>query len=284
MVSSTNCYIMEARKIIATVGNSGLCQAMQCQNEDLWGPVTTVSADAGTEPIGFEDSFSPQQALATEGGSQQYTTDCEYIPLEDSSQYLAGLERKLACVQGRTAASRQTESRRLIDALTSSRDNHTHQLMHTVNNVGTNNEVFASNSDHCAAHTTAAVDPQGALGAVLRRVAPDKIALTPEELCHLLEADILSKVHEVLQDEAEMPQVPTEYSENSVRDLNSVPQLPLEHSKCTVEEFTVEDSISVNAGIKTENSVDRYKINSSSQKKEKPQLDHKEQLFDEGEK
>lgn len=40
----------------------------------------------------------------------------------------------------------------------------------------------------------------GALGVVLRRVAPDRVAVAPEELCKLLEADILAKVHQALQD------------------------------------------------------------------------------------
>ena len=36
----------------------------------------------------------------------------------------------------------------------------------------------------------------GALGAMLRRMAPDRVALTPEELCHLLQADLLAQMHE----------------------------------------------------------------------------------------
>ena len=36
----------------------------------------------------------------------------------------------------------------------------------------------------------------GAFGAMIRRIAPDKVALTHEELCRLLEADFLAKVQE----------------------------------------------------------------------------------------
>lgn len=39
---------------------------------------------------------------------------------------------------------------------------------------------------------------------VLRRVAPDRVALAPEELCRLLEADILAKVHQALQDTSQI--------------------------------------------------------------------------------
>lgn len=38
---------------------------------------------------------------------------------------------------------------------------------------------------------------------MLRRVAPNKIALSHEELCRLLEADILAKVHDALEEEEE---------------------------------------------------------------------------------
>ena len=52
-----------------------------------------------------------------------------YVPLQDSQQYLAGLESKLARIQGRTASNRKTESRRLLDALAGSRSHQTAQLM-----------------------------------------------------------------------------------------------------------------------------------------------------------
>lgn len=117
---------------------------------------------------------------------------------------------------------------------------------------------------------------------MLRKVAPDKIALTPEELCHLLEADILSKAHEALEDEAEKPQLPTEHSKTIVEELTNVPHLPTEHSKSTVEELTCGDSRSENAC--TENNINKSETKDSSQEVEKPPLDQKDPSSDEGEK
>lgn len=84
----------------------------------------------------------------------------DYVPLEDSSQYLAGLEQKLAHLQGRAASRRKTESQRLIDALASSRSTHTSQLMRDdgTSNVG----VIPPDSDTDAPpHMSAPIDPQG---------------------------------------------------------------------------------------------------------------------------
>ena len=78
--------------------------------------------------------------------------------MEDSPQYLAGLERKLARIQGRSAGRRQTESRRLIDALASSRSTHAHQLVNE-SNLGDDDELVSSEGE--PAHQSAAVDPQG---------------------------------------------------------------------------------------------------------------------------
>lgn len=47
----------------------------------------------------------------------------------------------------------------------------------------------------------------GALGAMLRRVAPDRVALTAEELCHLLQADLLAQMHESDNDASSDTQV-----------------------------------------------------------------------------
>ncbi|KAG7169880.1 uncharacterized protein LOC121865255 [Homarus americanus] len=188
---------------------------MQGQNEDLWGPATSLSATSPAESLDFEDAFSPPQDTTSGGNTQQQSADGDYVPLDDSSQYLAGLERKLACVQGRTTAHRQTESRRLIDALATSRDDHAHHLLNNTNNIGADSDVLEPDNDRSGALTAATVDPQGALGAMLRRVAPDKIALAPEELCRLLEADILSKVHDALEEEAQAPHPPTQHSKNT---------------------------------------------------------------------
>ena len=86
----------------------------------------------------------------------------QYVPLDDSQHYLAGLERKLAQVQGRGTGRRQAESRRLIDALASSRSLHTNELIQQGRNdsEGASDDLTAEDSDH-PAHTTAAVDPQG---------------------------------------------------------------------------------------------------------------------------
>lgn len=152
---------------------------------DPWGSARDPSSEAG---MGFEDSFSPQDKDQQGEGM--------YIPLDDSLQYIAGLERRLARVQGKTRGQRQAESRRLIDALASSRDAHTQQLMESTDARA--DADLEADTEH---HSAAAVDPQGALGSMLRRVAPNKVALSHEELCRLLEADILAKVHDALEEE-----------------------------------------------------------------------------------
>ncbi|KAK8742600.1 hypothetical protein OTU49_001981 [Cherax quadricarinatus] len=234
---------------------------MQCENEDLWGPVASLCTGLATNPLGFEDSFSPAPA-ESEGDSTQHSADGDYIALEDSSQYLAGLERKLASIQGRADSGRQRESRRLIDALASSRDSHTHQLMNTPNNVGIESEVMELENDRTASITAASVVPQGALCAVIRRVAPDKVALAPEELCRLLEADILGKVHEALEEEAEAPHSTTQQSRTT----------------------------SVNSTINGVRSADICTLDNEDKKKNVPlaaaktPCDHKDSSSDEGEK
>lgn len=235
---------------------------MQCQNEDLWGPVPSHTNRSGTDPLGFEDSFSPPQATSAGGGSHQLYAESDYIPLEDSSQYLAGLERKLACVQGRSDVGRQTESSRLIDALATTREDHAHHLMNTPNNVGTDSDVIEPDSDHSTSFTAATVDPQGALGAMLRRVAPNKVALAPEELCRLLEADILAKAHEALDEEA------------------LAPHLPVHQSKTSLEECCNEAVKSADNG--TEINLDKTK--SPAVTAAKSPFDLKEPSSDEGEK
>ncbi|XP_068210164.1 coiled-coil domain-containing protein 32 [Palaemon carinicauda] len=164
------------------------------QKQELWGPVSNNSG----KPVEckFEDSFTPQCFTS---GQDNFLVDEDYVPLDDSSQYLAGLERKLARVQGRTANKRQTESRRLINALVGSRDAHAHELVNASNIGG--DEIITSESE--PAHQTGAVDPQGAIGAMIRRIAPDKVALTHEELCQLLEADFLAKIQEAATAAAE---------------------------------------------------------------------------------
>ncbi|XP_066947399.1 coiled-coil domain-containing protein 32 [Macrobrachium rosenbergii] len=178
------------------------------QKQDLWGP---VSDDSGT-PVEckFEDSFSPQ---CLPSDQENFVADDDYVPLDDSSQYLAGLERKLARVQGRSAGRRQTESRRLIDALIGSRDAHAHELVNA-SNIG-NDEIITSESE--PAHQTGAVDPQGAIGAMIRRIAPDKVALTHEELCQLLEADFLSKIQEAAAAEEEEEAAASKETHSEVR-------------------------------------------------------------------
>lgn len=79
-----------------------------------------------------------------------------YIPLDDSLQYIAGLERKLARVRGKTRGQRQAESRRLIDALASSRDAHTQRLMESTDARA--DAGLEADTEH---HSSAAVDPQG---------------------------------------------------------------------------------------------------------------------------
>lgn len=156
--------------------------------DDLWGPSAAMGTNASVS-LGFEDSFSPQ-----EGSQVEDTAHCpnqeNYVPLQDSQQYLAGLESKLAHIQGRTASNRKTESRRLLDALAGSRSNQTAQLMQDSESSCGSIPIMDTPP------SLSTIDPQGALGAMLRRVAPDRVALTPEELCRLLQADLLAQMHE----------------------------------------------------------------------------------------
>ena len=57
----------------------------------------------------------------------------------------------------------------------------------------------------------------GTVGAVLRKLAPDKVAMTEEEILKLLEADILSKVHDQLNEDQE--DTASENKENKTSNL-----------------------------------------------------------------
>lgn len=163
---------------------------MQGNLDGLWGP--TKARDVETSSLSFEDSFSPPcSELETDSPDSRNAE--KYVPLQDSPQYLAGLEGKLARLRGRTESSRKTESRRLLDALAGSRSCHIAQLMQDTN---TPTLPAADQSDPTPSSLASTIDPQGALGAMLRRVVPDRVALTPEELCHLLQSDLLAQMHE----------------------------------------------------------------------------------------
>lgn len=143
---------------------------------------------------GFEDSFTSESY-----NSPITQPNSDYIPLDDSSQYLEGLERKLSRVQGRTSGQRKKESQQLIDALAGSRSCHTHNLLQNQDEVVSG---FSENNVSIeASSNSAAIAPDNALGVMMRRVVPDKVALSHEELCQLLEADILAKVTEAAQEE-----------------------------------------------------------------------------------
>ncbi|CAL4115525.1 unnamed protein product [Meganyctiphanes norvegica] len=64
-----------------------------------------------------------------------------------------------------------------------------------VTGLSENDDVLVASSSNTA------IDPESALGVMMRRVVPEKVALSHEELCQLLEADILAKVTEALQEE-----------------------------------------------------------------------------------
>lgn len=81
-----------------------------------------------------------------------------YVPLQDSPQYLAGLEGKLARIRGRTESSRKTESRRLLDALAGSRSCHTAQLMQDTN---THTLPTPDPVDPTPSSLASTIDPQG---------------------------------------------------------------------------------------------------------------------------
>lgn len=161
---------------------------MQGEVDGLWGPSGTMGTNTSAS-LGFEDSFSPQEGCQVEDTAHSPSQE-NYVPLQDSQQYLAGLESKLARLQGRAASNRKTESRRLLDALAGSRSNQTAQLMQDSESSCGGIPIMDTPP------SLSTIDPQGALGAMLRRVAPDRVALTPEELCHLLQADLLAQMHE----------------------------------------------------------------------------------------
>ena len=60
---------------------------------------------------------------------------------------------------------------------------------------------------------------------MLRRVAPDRVALTPEELCHLLQADLLAHMHEAEEEAARSHNLPSgSSSEDQDRAPSNLPQ------------------------------------------------------------
>ncbi|KAB7501479.1 Uncharacterized protein Anas_03632 [Armadillidium nasatum] len=142
----------------------------------------------------FEDSFA-------DSITQQQEQAKSYIPLDDSEQYLAGLEKKLARLQGKTQSSRESERKKLINALAKSKDDHSIDLLKSSNE---NIEPFLenNNSEENASKGLSAVNPQGTLGLVMRKCVPSQVAVSSDELCELLKTDILAKVHDEIESEA----------------------------------------------------------------------------------
>ncbi|XP_076069475.1 uncharacterized protein LOC143041463 [Oratosquilla oratoria] len=185
------------------------------QPHSPWGVADSTPLDS-TESgsLQFEDSFSSEHISAVTSSNDATivrgttATDDEdkknYMPLPDSSEYLAGLEHKLARLQGKTASGRQKESRRLINALASSREAHISR--HLQDDSATSTGLSELNEDEvCPVSST--VDSQGALGLVMRKVVPDKVAVSQEEMYRLLEADFLAKVTQGLHEEEEEEKV-----------------------------------------------------------------------------
>lgn len=88
----------------------------------------------------------------------------KYVPLQDSPQYLAGLEGKLARIRGRTESSRKTESCRLLDALAGSRSCHLAQLMQ---DSSVPSLPAADHSDPTPSSMASTIGPQGVATVVL---------------------------------------------------------------------------------------------------------------------
>jgi len=194
-----------------------------------WG-FSNVESNNQEHYRGFEDSFSPE--------SYNDPNTTEYVPLDDSPQYLQSLERKLNRVQGRTSGQRKKESRQLIDALAGSRSSHTH---HFLQNQDETVSTFSENDESLAAsNSSSTIDPQSALGVMMRRVVPDKVALSHEELCQLLEADILAKVTEALHEEEDQ----NTQQQNTVQ--QNAPQHSSENNKTNEEStnFNIKENLS----------------------------------------
>ena len=118
-------------------------------------------------------------SAASEDATNSFTDDFKpFVPLPDSAEYLAGLESKLARVQKKGSMvrdlqkKREDEMRRFLDAPVDS------------SSSSVSNASAVESSDSLA---TPVID-----NAVVRKIAPERQVLNPEEAVILVKADSLA--------------------------------------------------------------------------------------------
>ncbi|XP_018019304.1 uncharacterized protein LOC108675787 isoform X2 [Hyalella azteca] len=156
--------------------------------ESTGGPIANMklSMDSGTATQHFEDNFIESHIQSIEGN---------YVALDDSSAYLDRLQQKLDRVQGNSATP---SSRSLLDGLMAARHSHHHQLLSSMREdnarltEGISTEQGPDSLPSDLPHTRGVLLPgQHHLHSLLLKMAPDRMALSADELVHLLSADVL---------------------------------------------------------------------------------------------
>lgn len=149
---------------------------------DPWNGLTVPQATKETSNnaniLKFEDDF--EQAAVDEQSAG------EYVALDDSEQYLSKLERKLNRVSGSSGPS---SSRALLAGLSASRQTHQHALL-----SDTGPSSFSVGELDCLprARGVLLAENQHHLNSIIQKLAPEKLALSAEELVKLLAADSLA--------------------------------------------------------------------------------------------
>ena len=93
-------------------------------------------------------------------------------------------------IQGKDPNQRKDQRKKLIEYLAKTREDHNINLLkdnaHKIND-------FVEGEAKTFFNT---VDPNGPFGIMMRKVAPDHVALSDEEIYKLLKSDMLSKINE----------------------------------------------------------------------------------------
>ncbi|KAF2363156.1 Coiled-coil domain containing protein 32 [Trinorchestia longiramus] len=167
---------------------------------DPWGSLSSRSQAQERNPeLQFEDNFSTECTGLN---------DKKYVALDDSSSYLDRLQKKLDKVQGNAEAP---SSRSLLAGLKSARQCHHHHFLSTTrpeNNIPSQEErPSADDSTPLAAdlpHARGLIlsERQRHVDNLLVKLAPDRVALSNDELVYLLSADLLDSV-QIIQESSD---------------------------------------------------------------------------------
>ncbi|CAG0922274.1 unnamed protein product [Notodromas monacha] len=124
----------------------------------------------------------PWQCDVTSAGCNdgKFDDDFRFVPLPDKTEYLAKLETKLAKMRADSSGSQQKRRRALLDALSASRSDHVTR--------------FLEDDEFRVSGSCDSIDADSTASRLLRIVAPERLALTTEELVALLKADELDAV------------------------------------------------------------------------------------------